>query len=126
MSFHTSPFDFMASPKQAASSFSPQDTERVVVGYLEALDQAASRQSFNPTGGVNVLVFGEWGHGKSQVMYRTAEHLAKHHPQMLTVRIIAPRLAPRDILEAVQFDLNRQQDARAEAEVIRRMLGELK
>lgn len=125
MSFFTSPFDYMASPQQAASEFSPSETEQRVLDYLVALDRAVSEESFDPAGGVNALVFGEWGHGKSQVMYRAADHLTRKHPKVLTVRIIAARLAPRDILEAALFDLSRQPGTQPEAEVLRRSMAEL-
>ncbi|RKG74222.1 hypothetical protein D7W79_23470 [Corallococcus exercitus] len=125
MSFPTSLFDYMASPQQAASELSPAETEHMVLDYLGALDHAMSEKSFDPGGGVNALVFGEWGHGKSQVMYRTADHLMRNHLRVLTVRIIAARLAPRDILEAALFDLSRQPDAKAEAEVLRRSMAEM-
>lgn len=125
MSFFTSPFDYMASPQQAASELSPTETEHMVLDYLGKLDRAVSEESFDPGGGVNALVFGEWGHGKSQVMYRTADHLTRNHPRVLTVRIIAARLAPRDILEAALFDLSRQPGTKAEADVLRRSMAEL-
>ncbi|QDF04293.1 hypothetical protein [Myxococcus xanthus] len=125
MSFFSALFDYMASPQQAASEFSPAETEHMVLDYLGKLDRAVSEESFDPGGGVNALVFGEWGHGKSQVMYRTADHLTRKHPRVLTVRIIAARLAPRDILEAALFDLSRQLDTQAEAEVLRRSMAEL-
>jgi uncharacterized protein YdcH (DUF465 family) len=115
----------MASPQQAASELSPAETEHMVLDYFGKLDRAVSEESFDPGGGVNALVFGEWGHGKSQVMYRTADHLMRNHPRVLTVRIIAARLAPRDILEAALFDLSRQPDTKAEAEVLRRSMEEL-
>ncbi|KFE70253.1 hypothetical protein [Hyalangium minutum] len=125
MSFFNSPFNYMASLQQAASEFSPTETEQLVRGYLEDLSRAVSEDSFDPTGGVNALVFGEWGHGKSQVMYRTADHLTRHHPKVLTVRIIAARLAPRDILEAALFDLKRQSGTHEEAEGLHRSMAEL-
>jgi len=110
-----SPFDFMASPARADQAFSPIEVEHQVQDYLRKLDEALLETSFAPTARVRALVFGQWGHGKSMVMYRTASHLTRRHASALVLRVVPEILTPIGILKAVVSDLRSRGNLDAEA-----------
>lgn len=111
--FVRSPFTYMANRGSADHRLTPEKAEVAVRDYLGKLGASLSLDSFTPGAGVHALVFGEWGHGKSQVMYRTAQYIEQHgHPKRIVVcRILPEKLSAREVLRAALADLRGRQPA---------------
>lgn len=107
--FERAPFGFMANRSGADFPLSPDSVERSVERYLDRLGEAlaADRYSPSPSDSVNALVFGEWGHGKSQVLYRTSSTIADKFPDALVIQVIPEELSPRGVLQAILSDVER-------------------
>lgn len=114
------PFEYVANPTAANRSLTPLAVEQQVSRYLERLSDALSRQSHDPNGAAHALVFGEWGHGKSQVVYRADDHLRTRCPEAWAIRVVPERLTPAEVLSAAagraeSAVAERLRQARAEA-----------
>jgi hypothetical protein len=96
--FHTPPFEYMANRNNAHIRFTPPAVERHVGVYLETLANACKSTTFDPNGSVNALIFGEWGHGKSHVLYRTERHL-QAAPGVLVLTLVPELLNPKRVLQ---------------------------
>jgi hypothetical protein len=107
--FTRPPFGFMANRDGADFPLSPDSVERSVEEFLDQLSRSLAVDEYSPTlsGSVNALVFGEWGHGKSQVLYRCARRVQDKFPSALVIQVIPEELSPRGILGAVLSDLGR-------------------
>src|SRR5262245_53735988 len=90
-------FDHMARLTRPDLKFTPPETETQVERYLSKLLERTAETAFDPHPGVNALVFGEWGHGKSQVLYRTA-HALVGRPHAVALRIVPERLSAEGLL----------------------------
>src|SRR5262245_24240510 len=95
-----SPFDPVANPAAARRSLTPAAVEQQVCRYLERLADVLTDSTHAPTRAAHALVFGEWGHGKSQVTYRVDDFLRRQHPSAWTVRVVPERLTPAEVLRA--------------------------
>jgi hypothetical protein len=109
--FHTNPFGYMANPNQATFKFSPASVEERVQNYLDRLSDAVRTDVFDYSNRTDALVFGEWGHGKSHVFYRTAHLLEKQHPGVLCLRLAPETLSPLGILRATLAEASRRRMA---------------
>lgn len=92
-------FHHMANPALAGLALVPEKSEQQVAGLVSNFEQKISLP-FAPNVGAHGLVFGEWGHGKSQVLYRVARALASHADRCLAVVLVPENLAPEGMLEA--------------------------
>jgi hypothetical protein len=105
--FRANPFVYMANASLAELPFCPSSVEDEVQNYLMRLSTAVSKDVFLADNHVQALVFGEWGHGKSQVVYRTAHMLKEKHPGVLCLRIVPENLTPSGILKAALAEVAR-------------------
>jgi hypothetical protein len=92
-------FHHMANPASAGLALVPESSERQVAHLLETFEQKIALP-FAPDGGAHGLVFGEWGHGKSQVLYRVAQFMAAHADRCLTLPLVPENLTPEGVLSA--------------------------
>jgi hypothetical protein len=114
------PFEYVANPTAANRSLTPRAVEQQVGWYLERLSTALARQTHDPNGAAHALVFGEWGHGKSQVVYRADDHLRSRCTEVWAIRVVPERLTPGEVLAAAAdradpATADRLRQARAEA-----------
>ncbi|MCL4206662.1 MAG: hypothetical protein KJ000_29615 [Pirellulaceae bacterium] len=97
-------FSHQAGPDQACLRLTPEEADEQVEAYLGRLSEALGHDGFHGGSGVHSLVFGEYGHGKTQVLYRTA-HRMKSHPAALTLAVVTSAPLPGPIVEAVRREL---------------------
>lgn len=95
----TNTFYHVANPELAAMRLVPEESEQQVMELIDAF-QTGLNVAYAPNAGVHGLIFGEWGHGKSQVLYRVAAALASDHDRCACLTIVPEDLSPRGILTA--------------------------
>ena len=108
-----STFHHMANASAKDLRLTPIDAENLVEDYLGKLGEKLAVGTFEPSGSLHAIVFGEWGHGKSQVLYRTASFVEKNYPKLLCVRIIPETLTAQVILRQFEssIDANSQSES---------------
>src|SRR4029450_7522731 len=84
-------FYHMAESASAERPLGPEAAEAQVRGLIEVFEAEVGRP-FAPHGGAHGLVFGEWGHGKTQVLYRLAAHLGRQTDRCLILVIIPEQM----------------------------------
>src|SRR5262245_29337385 len=92
-------FHHMANPASADLPLVPATSEQQVAQLLALFGDKVGLP-FAPNSGAHGLVFGEWGHGKSQVLYRLARFMARHADRCLTLALVPETLTPNGILAA--------------------------
>ena len=99
-------FYHVANPESAAASLVPETSEQQVTDLIDAFHEGL-QAAFAPNAGMHALIFGEWGHGKSQVLYRIAAALAAE-PRCAALVIVPEELSPRAILAAAVASATKQ------------------
>ncbi len=97
-------FSHQAGPDQARLRLTPEESEEQVGAYLGRLRKAIDHPGYVGGSGVHSLVFGEYGHGKTQVFYRTADCI-RSHSNTLTLPIVTSAPLPGPIIEAARREL---------------------
>jgi hypothetical protein len=97
-------FSHQAGPDQARLRLTPEEAEEHVDVYLRRLAEALGHAGYQGGTGVHALVLGEYGHGKTQVFYRTAER-SKADPAALTLAVVTSAPLPGPIVEAARREL---------------------
>jgi hypothetical protein len=101
------PFYYMGDESGATRPMVPAASENQVKQLLEVFENQIS-MPFAPTIGAHALVFGEWGHGKTQVLYRLRKVLNQHGDQCTTLMVIPEQLTPRFLVQAAAFEAETQ------------------
>ncbi len=92
-------FHHMANPALAGMALVPDSSEQQVEKLLANFDQKLA-MPFAPGSGAHGLVFGEWGHGKSQVLYRVAQFMTAYTDRCVTLALVPESLTPNGMLVA--------------------------
>ena len=94
-----SAFYHMAEAAGAELKLVPEAAEAQVQELIELFDSHLSLP-FAPHVGAHGLVFGEWGHGKTQVLYRLAARLSRQSDRVLVSVVIPEDMSPRYLVTA--------------------------
>jgi hypothetical protein len=100
-------FYHMAESASAERPLVPEAAEAQVRGLIEVFEAEVGRP-FAPHGGAHGLVFGEWGHGKTQVLYRLAAHLGRQTDRCLILVIIPEQMSPYHLVTAAAHHAERE------------------
>jgi hypothetical protein len=102
-----SAFYHMAESASAARPLVPEAAEAQVRGLIEVFEAEVARP-FAPHVGAHGLVFGEWGHGKTQVLYRLAAHLGRQRDRCLVLVLIPEQMSPYYLVTAAAHHAERE------------------
>src|SRR5437763_326596 len=92
-------FYHMAEAASAERPLVPEAAETQVRDLIEMFETELALP-FAPHIGAHGLIFGEWGHGKTQVLYRLAAHLSRQ-PDRCSVQIVIPeQMSPYHLVVA--------------------------
>ena len=89
----------MATARHANIELQPPRVEEQVTDYFRKLTEKLSVSEFTQDGSLQCIVFAEWGHGKSQTLYRTKEYIRRQHPNCPVITAVSAN--PTAILRAV-------------------------
>ena len=99
----TDPFYYMGDEAGGDRPLVPAAAEMQVLEFISAFENEIAKP-FSPTIGIHGLVFGEWGHGKTQVLYRLRRRLAGHPSNVLPLVVVPEALSPWHLLQAAAFE----------------------
>jgi hypothetical protein len=99
----TDPFYYMGDEAGSERPLVPATAETQVREFTTAFETEVAKP-FSPTVGIHGLVFGEWGHGKTQVLYRLRRRLASQHNMCLPLLVVPELLSPWHLLQAAAFE----------------------
>ena len=119
-----STFHHMANASAKDLRLTPIEAENLVLAYLGKLGEKLAVGTFEPSGSLHAIVFGEWGHGKSQVLYRTASFVEKSYQKVLCVRIIPETLTAQVILRQFENSIDPNSHAKSVFQQAFEKLGE--
>ena len=97
------PFYYMGDEAGATRELVPTAAETQVLDLIQAFEVETAKP-FAPTVGAHGLVFGEWGHGKTQVLYRVRQRLEVHPNRCVPLMVMPEAMSPRFLVQAAAFE----------------------
>ena len=118
-------FTWMAEPELADLPFCPDIVENNVKEYLSRLEKICNNNTYSIENNLNALVFGEFGHGKTQVLYRVKKTLA-NLDNVMVLSLIPESLCAKEILRETKkifISQNKNESAKLIEESYNEIIG---